>query len=70
VSLSSCLRSKQADSTSYNSHSTKQRLSELDAKKLTPLIPDKESRRSVQQALKGITSGEVCSIRESQSIRR
>ncbi len=40
--------------TSYNSHDTRQRLSELDAKKLTPLVPNKDERKTVVSAVKGI----------------
>ena len=44
---------------SYNSHNTKERLATLDAKKLTPHIHDKEQRRTVVNAVKGIASGQV-----------
>lgn len=43
----------------YNSHNTKERLSKLDAKKLTSLVPDKEQRKTVLNAVKGIASGQV-----------
>jgi hypothetical protein len=46
----------------YNSHNTKERLSKLDAKKLMPILQDKEQRRSVVNAVKGIASGEVSII--------
>jgi hypothetical protein len=45
--------------TRYNTHNTREKLSKLDAKKLTPLIPDKEARKTVVNAVKGIDSGEV-----------
>jgi hypothetical protein len=44
---------------SYNSHNTKERLATLDAKKLTTHLPDKEQRRTVVNAVKGIASGQV-----------
>ena len=43
----------------YNSHNTLERLGQLDAKKLTPILPDKEARKTVLNAVKGITSGQV-----------
>ncbi|KAK4683959.1 hypothetical protein P7C73_g6245, partial [Tremellales sp. Uapishka_1] len=43
----------------YNSHSTKERLSELDNKKLMVFITDKDQRRTVVNALKGVASGEA-----------
>lgn len=43
----------------YNSHNTKERLESLDGKKLSSVIPDKEARRTVVNAVKGITSGQV-----------
>jgi hypothetical protein len=43
----------------YNSHNTKERLSKLDTKKLTPILQDKEQRKSVLNAVKGIASGQV-----------
>lgn len=48
-----------ADVSSYNSHNTKERLSQLDAKKLTAHVPDKEQRKTVVNAVKGIASGKV-----------
>lgn len=43
----------------YNSHNTKERLEKLDAKKLTSVIPDKDARRTVVNAVKNISSGQV-----------
>lgn len=43
----------------YNSHNTKERLEELNAKKLMTVIPDKDARRTVVAAVKGISSGPV-----------
>jgi hypothetical protein len=43
----------------YNSHNTKERLSQLDAKKLGMLVQDKEQRKTVLNAVKGIASGQV-----------
>ena len=43
----------------YNSHNTKERLSELNAKKLTTHVPDKEQRKTVVNAVKGIASGKA-----------
>lgn len=48
----------------YKSHNTKERLAELDNKKLMTLVTDKDQRKSVVNALKGITSGEVRRIRK------
>jgi len=46
----------------YNSHSTKERLGELNAQKLAGILPDKEGRKSVLNAVKGIASGKVRSL--------
>ena len=43
----------------YNSHNTRLRLSELTAQKLSTILPDKEGRKSVLNAVKGIASGQV-----------
>ncbi len=37
----------------YKSHNTKERLAELDNKKLVTLVTDKDQRKSVVNALKG-----------------
>lgn len=44
---------------SYTTHNTRTLLSQLDAKKLTPILPDRDQRKSVLGAVKGIASGEV-----------
>ncbi|RSH93530.1 hypothetical protein EHS25_007888 [Saitozyma podzolica] len=50
----------------YNSHNTKERLSKLDAKKLTTLVPDKEQRKTVLNAVKGIASGQAYSKKRTR----
>jgi hypothetical protein len=55
---------------SFKSHPTKERLAELDSKKLTPLIADKEQRKTVAAALKGIASGQVGVVTEQPPLTR
>lgn len=43
----------------YNSHNTRERLSSLTAQKLSPIIADKDQRRTVLNAVRNITSSEV-----------
>ncbi|ORX37955.1 hypothetical protein BD324DRAFT_410162 [Kockovaella imperatae] len=42
----------------YNSHNTRERLSQLTAQKLANLLPDKEGRKSVLNAVKGIADNQ------------
>jgi hypothetical protein len=47
------------DPYSYNSHNTKERLGELTAQKLAGILPDKDGRKTVLNAVKGIASGKA-----------
>lgn len=53
----------------YNSHNTKERLETLNAQKLKTVVPDKEARRSVVNAVKGISTGPVSYLAFEQSTR-
>lgn len=53
----------------YKSHNTKDRLAELDNKKLMTLVTDKDQRKSVVNALKGIASGEVGFPHEQRELK-
>ena len=44
---------------SYSTHGSREKLALLDGKKLTPIVADKEQRKTVLNALKGIASGQV-----------
>ena len=44
---------------SYSTHGSREKLALLDGKKLTPIVSDKDQRKTVLNALKGIASGQV-----------
>lgn len=44
---------------SYSTHGSREKLASLNAKSLAPLVPDKEQRKTVVAALKGLLSGDV-----------